>query len=123
MKDRGTPQWWAYIENQLDARGWSGADFQRASGLSRTRVTEWRKGASVTVDGARQVAVAFDQPLLTVLVAAGILTSDEAGLRPTAAPSPGDLTNVQLLGEVKRRLDAGDAAILASARLEAGSRR
>jgi transcriptional regulator with XRE-family HTH domain len=114
VTDRRTPQWWGYIQNQLDARGWSGADFQRASGLSRTRVTEWRKGASVTIEGARQVAGAFEQPLLTVLVAAGILSSEEARVRATAAPSPADLTNEQLLGEIKRRLEAGDAAILAA---------
>jgi hypothetical protein len=113
MTEREPSEWWAYIQNELAVRHWNGADFQRASGLSRTRVTEWRKGARVTVEGARQVAEAFGQPLLAVLVKAGILSSEEAQVRAAAAPSPADLTNGQLIGELKRRLDAGDAAIMA----------
>ena len=109
MDERGAAPdtWWPYIQNELDARGWTGADFQRASGLSRTRVTEWRHGKGVTVDGARAVAKAFGQPLLTVLVAAGIITAEEAKLRAAAAPSPTQLTDDQLVGELMRRVKEG----------------
>jgi hypothetical protein len=84
-------------------------DFERESGISRTRLVDWRKGKGVTVEIARQVATAFRQPILSVLVAAGLLTADEARQRAAAPVDPAKLTDDELLAEIRRRMLANRA--------------
>lgn len=102
--------WWNFIQQALDARGWSGADFQRASGIDRSRLVAWRdSGALPSVDLSRKVAEALGAPLLEVLVAAEILTPEEAR---SSAASPADpvrsLPSHQLLAEIERRLASAE---------------
>jgi hypothetical protein len=102
-------QWWTYVQGQLDRLGWNTMDFERESGISRTRLVDWKKGKGVTVEIARQVADAFGQPILTVLVSAGLLTPEEAKQRAAAPVDPAKLTDDELLAEVRRRMLASRA--------------
>ncbi|WP_018682220.1 helix-turn-helix transcriptional regulator [Actinokineospora enzanensis] len=97
-------RWWTYFKGELDRREWTTADFERASGINRSRVVAWSNGSKISIDNARAVASTFNTSLLTVLVNAGLLTADEAGAPAAQAPNPADLTDDQLLGEIRRRL-------------------
>lgn len=71
--------WWGFLDARLRERGWKPADLSRASGVSEGRISEWKnRGAPPTIANARAVAAALSQPLLDVLVEAGLLTRGEA---------------------------------------------
>lgn len=71
--------WWRYIDVRLVSRGWKPADLSRASGVSESRLSDWRKrGSPPAIPNARAVAGALDIPLVPLLAAAGVLTDDEA---------------------------------------------
>ena len=60
---------------------------------------------------AARLARSYDRPVLEAFVAAGFLTPEEAGERPSAPPSLVSLTDDELIEEVGRRMkelrDAG----------------
>ncbi|PRY43319.1 helix-turn-helix domain-containing protein [Umezawaea tangerina] len=96
--------WWPFVRDQLDQKNWNGADFQRASGISRSRLVSWEDGAAPTLDLIRTTADAFEVPVVTAYVAAGLLTAADLEV---PAPLPVDLTAVghgALLRELERRL-------------------
>ncbi|WP_414936649.1 helix-turn-helix domain-containing protein [Amycolatopsis sp. cmx-11-51] len=71
--------WWRYIDSLLVERGWKPADLSRASGVSESRLSDWRhRGSPPAIANARAVARALDTPLVPLLAAAGVLTIDEA---------------------------------------------
>jgi transcriptional regulator with XRE-family HTH domain len=72
-------QWWAYLQAQLEQRGWKPAQLARASGVSESRISDWRKrGSPPTIPNARAVAEALGEPLVPLLVGAGLLEPAEA---------------------------------------------
>ncbi|MEV7092798.1 helix-turn-helix transcriptional regulator [Amycolatopsis sp. NPDC051045] len=72
-------QWWAYLQAQLEQRGWKPAQLARASGVSESRISDWRKrGSPPTIPNARAVAKALGEPLVPLLVGAGLLEPAEA---------------------------------------------
>jgi transcriptional regulator with XRE-family HTH domain len=108
-KPQVTP-WWQYVQAEMDRRGWAGADLARAARISHTRVTRWREGQAPSIDAARGVANAFDTPLLTVLVEAGLITSGEAGQESLAPARAEDLSAEQLAAEVLKRMKANEVS-------------
>lgn len=96
--------WWVFVQSQLDRRGWSGADFQRTSGIHRSRLNSWKDGATPTVEMARAVARAFGMPVKTVFIAAGFLTPEELGTPASAPVDLKEITDQALLRELERRL-------------------
>jgi transcriptional regulator with XRE-family HTH domain len=97
--------WWMYIAEQLRQRGWSGADFGRVSGIDRSRINAWRdRGVMPSVQIARQVAEAFEVPVLTVFVAAGFLHPEEIGAPADAPLNLARVSDDALLDEFGRRL-------------------
>lgn len=97
-----------YLQTQLDRHSWTRADLARASGIDASLIGRWIRGEVVPgVPAARAIADAVGRPMLEVLVAAGLLTPEEAKQRTTAPPSPAELTDEQLIGEVARRLQEG----------------
>lgn len=108
MTDPGRAQashFWSYLEARMEEAGLSTSDLVRAVGVHRSRLTDWRRGKSLSMDTARALARLFSVPLLEVMVAAGQLTDDEANARPLRSPS--SLSDAVLLYELRRRL-AGD---------------
>lgn len=72
-------QWWAYLQAQLEQRGWKPAQLARAAGVSESRISDWRKrGSPPTIPNARAVAEALGEPLVPLLVGAGLLQPREA---------------------------------------------
>jgi transcriptional regulator with XRE-family HTH domain len=74
----GFPAW---LRRQLDARGWSQAEFARRAGVSRNVVSQWAGGTRrPNAESAARIAAAFYLPLDDVLAA--------AGMRPMRAGDP-----------------------------------
>lgn len=100
-----------YVRRQLDRLDWTVADLARAAELPESTVGRWVRGKTVPgIDSARQLAEALRRPLLEVLVAAGLITAEEAKQRTVARHDPADLTNEQIAAEVARRLDAASSS-------------
>ena len=96
--------WWDFLDAQLADHGWSPADLARAAGVSHGRIVDWRDaGATPSIKNARAVAHALGVPLLAALVAASILTPDEA--YPDQRPTLDDCTTLELLRELENRFD------------------
>ncbi|MET8846648.1 helix-turn-helix transcriptional regulator [Amycolatopsis sp. NPDC004625] len=72
-------QWWTYLQAQLEQRGWKPAHLARAAGVSESRISDWRnRGSPPTISNARAVAAALGEPLVPLLVGAGLLMPAEA---------------------------------------------
>ncbi|GAB2964085.1 helix-turn-helix domain-containing protein [Saccharothrix stipae] len=101
--------WWAFLQAELDERGWNIAELARKSDVDRSVVTRWRDGGDATVTNARKVATALGVPLLQVLVHAGVLTGSEiAGVELQGASlDPAVLSDEELLDEIRRRFQRG----------------
>lgn len=112
MTEPSFPRLAQWMTDQLASRDWTVTDLANASGLNRSGIQRWKSGAlRPDVDNARKLAEAFRRPLLEVLVAADILTEEEAKLQTTTA-DPTTLTNEQILVEVGRRMQvSGKRAI------------
>ncbi|XVV06702.1 helix-turn-helix domain-containing protein [Actinosynnema sp. CA-248983] len=94
---------WAYIEENLADRDLDTRDLLRALGIHRSRLTDYRRGKSMTIDTARAMAKFFDKPLLELLVIGGVITPDEAVME--GAPRRlADYSAKALVAEVQRRL-------------------
>jgi transcriptional regulator with XRE-family HTH domain len=96
--------WSDFVQKQMDDRGMSTGELTEKTGFDRSRLTAWRKGERPSLDTARVVAKAFGMSPLEVMVAAKLITAEEAELRGVSTPDPGDLTDQQLLAELGRRL-------------------
>lgn len=95
-----------WLGAQLDQHGWTHGDLARETGLSPSVIHRWRNGVvRPNVENARTLASVFHVPLLEVLIIADVITEDEAR---HVAPSKGprDLSDEQLIRELKRRLQA-----------------
>lgn len=103
---RQASQFWSYLEARMEGAGLSTSDLVRAVGVHRSRLTDWRRGKSLSWETARSLARLFQVPLLEILVAAGQLSDEEANARPLRSPS--SLSDAVLLHELRRRL-AGEA--------------
>lgn len=97
------PRLWSYVESRLTARGLSTGDLARATGLKRSQFTAWRRGSGITIETARVLAAFFGSPLLEVMVAADLITAEEAELRH-AQPDPAGLSDTAILAELGSRL-------------------
>ena len=78
----------------MDSRGFrSSSELARASGVPDSVISRWRSGASVpSLVQLRRLQGPLQVPLLTLLVAAGHLSAQEAGaeLPPDPEPRPRD---------------------------------
>ncbi|GAA1352347.1 helix-turn-helix domain-containing protein [Saccharothrix algeriensis] len=103
-EDESTPsQWWAYLQANLARRGLSTGDLARGAGVDRSRLTDWKRGGKASVESARAVAALFGVSPLEVMVAAGLLSREEAALR-AEQPDPARLGDEELIAELRRRL-------------------
>lgn len=105
--------WWAFLQAELDERGWNIAELARKSDVDRSVITRWRDGGDVTVANARKVSGALGVPLLRVLVHARVLTDSEAaGVELQGATlDPGVLSDDDLLAEIRRRFQRASGTL------------
>jgi transcriptional regulator with XRE-family HTH domain len=117
--------WWAFLQAELDERGWNIAELARKSDVDRSVITRWRDGGDATVTNARKVAAALGVPLLRILVHAGVLTDSEvAGVELHTVPlDPAALSDDELLVEIRRRFQRAHAALRPPTREEIAANR
>ncbi|MEJ2858635.1 MULTISPECIES: helix-turn-helix domain-containing protein [unclassified Saccharothrix] len=101
---RPVSPFWSYLEARMERAGLTTSDLVRAVGVHRSRLTDWRRGRSVSVETARALAGLFGVSLLEVLVAAGVISAEEADARPLR--EAGAVSDDLLLVELRRRLAA-----------------
>lgn len=98
--------WWAYVQRHSD--GATNARIAESVGITPPSVGRWSKpGARPDPVQAAAFARAYGRPVLEAFIAAGFLTAEEAGERPTAPPSLATLSDDELLAEVRRRMEGG----------------
>ncbi|MEI4741883.1 helix-turn-helix transcriptional regulator [Rhodococcus erythropolis] len=100
----------AWVRDQIVARGYeSPEEAALALGVYPSQMRQWTRIArSPTPQVLRRVAALFDAPVQEVLIAAGFMTEDEnVPLSPTRM-SLQELSNKQILDEIRRRT-VGDA--------------
>ncbi len=100
--------WWAYV--QRHSAGAPNAHIARAVGITPPSVGRWSKpGVGPDPAQAAAFARAYGRPVLEAFIAAGFLTPDEAGEKPSAPPSLVSLDDDDLLDEVRRRMHGGSS--------------
>ncbi|MFI7166784.1 multiprotein-bridging factor 1 family protein [Rhodococcus erythropolis] len=95
----------AWIRDQIDTRGYASTEeAARALGVYPSLLRHWATIVrSPSPQVLRQVAVLFDAPIQEVLIAAGYMTEDEnRPLSPTRM-SLQQMSNKQILDEIRRR--------------------
>ncbi|GAB2690694.1 hypothetical protein [Thalassiella azotivora] len=80
--------WASWLGDRMEAVGFaSNSDLSRASGVPDSAISRWRtSGTTPSVAQLRRLVGPLQATLLEMLVAAGHLTSDEAGLREVTPP-------------------------------------
>jgi transcriptional regulator with XRE-family HTH domain len=98
--------WGEWVKQQLDQRGWNYARAATESGLPPSAISQWvnRPHQEPSLANIRKLADALGIPILTALVAAGYITSEEAGQPPAPPVDAAELSTLQLLEEIKARV-------------------
>jgi len=96
--------WWEWVQRHLDEHGWTPSDLARHAKINRSIIGRWRDGAQPEVRTARALAVALGRPVLEVLVAAELLTPEEAGVTDITVISVAQMSDGELLAELAERL-------------------
>ncbi|NKU37723.1 helix-turn-helix domain-containing protein, partial [Rhodococcus hoagii] len=96
--------WSDFLRARLDDRGWDAARLAAEAGVTPSIVSRWMSGAhKPTADRVRAVAEALDVSVMEAMIAAEVITADEAKVT-ALAPDPKLLSDQELLYEVSRRL-------------------
>ncbi|MBM4722565.1 helix-turn-helix domain-containing protein [Rhodococcus hoagii] len=96
--------WSDFLRARLDDRGWDAARLAAEAGVTPSIVSRWMSGAhKPTADRVRAVAEALDVSVMDAMIAAEVITADEAKVT-ALAPDPKLLSDQELLYEVSRRL-------------------
>ncbi|MCA1009073.1 helix-turn-helix domain-containing protein [Rhodococcus hoagii] len=96
--------WSDFLRARLDDRGWDAARLAAEAGVTPSIVSRWMSGAhKPTADRVRAVAEALDVSVMEAMIAAEVITAEEAKVT-ALAPDPKLLSDQELLYEVSRRL-------------------
>jgi transcriptional regulator with XRE-family HTH domain len=86
------------------------AGLAQKSGISQSVISRWSRGETTpSVENARALAQALHRPLLEVLVAAGIVTEEEAAVAGNISDLT-ELSDEDLLAELRTRMTARHVA-------------
>ncbi|MDV6309946.1 helix-turn-helix domain-containing protein [Gordonia amicalis] len=99
------PSWWTYIRRIAGTE--TGRVIAEAAGVSEPQVSRWKTGKN-TPDADKLVEFAryFNRPPLEALIAAGYIRQDEAAGDIEVHTRPQELSDEELLSEIKRRMEA-----------------
>jgi hypothetical protein len=92
--------WWQYVSQVAGTA--TPSEIARRVGLTPSSVSRWQL-STPKPETAAAFARAYDRPVIEALIAAGVVTAEEAGVTEVAA----DLSSVpvdDLLAEIRRRL-------------------
>lgn len=89
----------------MDKHSMSGADFERQTGVSRSRLNDWRIGRVPAAGTVRIVAKAFGVPVPLAFVYAGLMEHEDLEPSTQAPADPAVFSNSALLREIERRME------------------
>lgn len=96
--------WADWLRDQFTERGWSDSDAAEASDIPVELISEWiTDGVQPSIDDARKLANALGLPVLTIIVAAGILTVDDISPVETDQPQLGAAERAVREGKIPSR--------------------
>lgn len=98
--------WGAYVQRQLDVRGWSNTDLATAGDFDRSLIGRWiNEDKQATIESIRAVCKAFGRDIREGLIAAGLFTPAELRVSLPGPPDVGLLSDAELIMEVARRMN------------------
>lgn len=98
--------WWDYVARVANTS--RQRDIEDRTGIDASNFSRWKSGQIPKPSLVRQFAAAYGRPVLEAFIAAGFLDPQEAGQRPAAPPSLDQLSDDDLLDELRARLRRGD---------------
>lgn len=104
-RQNSSARWAEWVQQHLDALGWTNIDLARAAGIDRSLIGRWlNDGTRPTIESIRAVCRAFHRDIRQGLIMAGLFTEAEMQTSAPAAPDVRLLGDEELLGEVRRRM-------------------
>lgn len=97
-------KWSDFLRANMERKGWDGAQLARAANVTPSAISRWLSGGTrPTFDKVRSISDAFDVPIITALLAAEIITPEEAGVTPTIVDIE-TVDTADILKEIGKRL-------------------
>lgn len=97
-----TPTRW-FLWLQEIAGGAKQQDIAARIGVDQSHISRWKAGYRPGVDFVVKTAQAYGRNPLEALVAAEILTEEQAALREVRVSDPDELTDAEVLEQVRKR--------------------
>ncbi|MDD2859010.1 MAG: helix-turn-helix domain-containing protein [Candidatus Nanopelagicales bacterium] len=94
-----TGGWWAFIDAERQARGWTLAEFARRTKINQSNLTRWDLDSQQpSIENLRRIAAATGISMLTLLVESGHITQDESEGK---APEPPEVEPLDVVEAIK----------------------
>lgn len=95
--------WWEWVE-QVSGKSVP-TQIAQEVGINQSAVNRWSHGGSPSAESAMKTARRYKKPVLEALIAAELLTAEEARQRPSASPDLSTLSDEALLEQIRRRIE------------------
>ena len=102
MMDGVPENWWTYVTRNVPER--SRKDIDSLAGVDPSQVSRWRSGGTPRPENAIRFARSIGGDPIEALVVAGFLAPGEARAATAVRTGGGDLSNDELLAEIRARL-------------------
>lgn len=95
-------KWWAYVRHVAgDA---TQLEIAHRAGIDKSHPTRWKQGFAPGAEFVVRFAEAYDRNALEALVAAEIITEEQANLREVRVTELSEIPSKDLLAELARRI-------------------
>jgi hypothetical protein len=94
--------WWSYVTRTAPGR--TRAEIGGLAGVDPSQVSRWRSGGTPRPENAIRFARGAGGDPVEALVVAGFLAADEASAATVIRTGAGDLSDEDLLAEIRERL-------------------
>jgi hypothetical protein len=101
----GRNKWRDYVLSITD--GDPQVQIHQKTGIDTATISRWlnpnhTRRPGVTPDTARKISAAYDRPVIEVLLHAGILSEEEAGMRADPPPALADIPTEVIVKDLRR---------------------
>ncbi|MFC6424694.1 hypothetical protein ACFP71_07650 [Oerskovia paurometabola] len=103
-------RWWKYVQELI--AGDTAQDAAAKAGFDKSAFSRWKKGANADAAFALKLARAYHANVLEALVAAGLITEEEAGLKHVEVGKADvlrSISDLELAEEILRRVQAASS--------------
>lgn len=102
--DTAPTKWWLYLL-ELAGPNIKLGDIAARIGIDQSHLTRWKTGYAPGVPFVVKTAEAYGRPVVEALVAAEVITEEQAELRTVRVTDPSNMTTEELLEELRRRVE------------------